>query len=55
MVQVIKTFKPFKKGYERFELLELLERLKPLSFEVFSLERFDANSLEAYSEFLKPL
>jgi hypothetical protein len=54
MVQVIKTFKPFK-GFERFELLELLERLKPLSFEVFPLERFDANSLEAYSEFLKPL
>ncbi len=48
MVQVVKTFKPFKR-FERFERLELL------SFEVFLLERFDANSPEAYSEFLKPL
>jgi hypothetical protein len=54
MVQVIKTFKPFKRDSSGLNL-ELLERLKPLSFEVFPLERFDANSLEAYSEFLKPL
>ena len=54
MVQVVKTFKPFKR-FERFERLKPLERLELLSFEVFLLERFDANSLEAYSEFLKPL
>ena len=54
MVQVIKTFKPFKRDSSGLNYWNYW-KLKPLSFEVFPLERFDANSLEAYSEFLKPL